>query len=101
MYGNGAFRVKMILLCLRFLFTFTIHRKVTMSDERRCPRYGGSWRRSYRWYSGAGWARGPRNWDRVRTSQRGQGGAPEAFADLFGIMKEVLRYDFNLNSEIE
>ena len=33
MYGNGAFRVKMVSLALAILFTFTLHRKVTMSDE--------------------------------------------------------------------
>jgi hypothetical protein len=33
MYGNGAFRVKMVSLVLAILFTFTLHRKVTMSDE--------------------------------------------------------------------
>jgi hypothetical protein len=34
MYGSSAFRVKMIFLLLAMLFTFTIHRSVTMSDER-------------------------------------------------------------------
>ncbi len=33
MFGNGAFRVKMVSLVLAILFTFTLHRKVTMSDE--------------------------------------------------------------------
>src|SRR6266849_2795486 len=33
MYGNGAFRVKMVSLALAILFTFTLHRKVTMADE--------------------------------------------------------------------
>jgi len=35
MYGNWAFRWKMTFLLLAILFTFTIHRKVTMSDEAR------------------------------------------------------------------
>lgn len=33
MYGNGAFRLKMVSLALAVAFTFTVHRKVTMSDE--------------------------------------------------------------------
>jgi hypothetical protein len=33
MYGNGAFRLKMVSLLLAILFTLTLHRKVTMSDE--------------------------------------------------------------------
>jgi hypothetical protein len=33
MYGNGAFRFKMASLALAIAFTFTVHRKVTMSDE--------------------------------------------------------------------
>ena len=35
MYGNWAFRWKMIFLLSAILFTFTIHRKVASSDERR------------------------------------------------------------------
>jgi len=34
MYGSSAFRLKMIFLLLAMLFTFTIHRRVTMSGER-------------------------------------------------------------------
>jgi hypothetical protein len=33
MYGNVAFRYKMVSLPLAILFTFTIYRKVTMSDD--------------------------------------------------------------------
>lgn len=33
MYGNIAFRYKMVSLALAILFTFTIYRKVTMSDD--------------------------------------------------------------------
>jgi hypothetical protein len=33
MYGNGAFRFKIVALALAVAFTFTVHRKVTMSDE--------------------------------------------------------------------
>jgi len=35
MYGNWAFRWKMIFLLSAILFTFTIHRKVVTSDESR------------------------------------------------------------------
>jgi len=35
MYGNWAFRWKMIFLVSAILFTFTIHRKVASSDESR------------------------------------------------------------------
>jgi hypothetical protein len=35
MFGNWAFQVKMSSLVLAILFTFTIHRKVAMSDEGR------------------------------------------------------------------
>ena len=35
MYGNWAFQFKMSSLVLAILFTFTIHRKVAMSDESR------------------------------------------------------------------
>lgn len=38
MYGNWAFRWKMIFLLSAILFTFTIHRKVVMSDESRVGR---------------------------------------------------------------
>jgi hypothetical protein len=33
MYGNWGFRTKMISLALAIIFTFTLHRRVTMSDE--------------------------------------------------------------------
>ncbi|MGD0906431.1 MAG: DUF6644 family protein [Candidatus Acidiferrales bacterium] len=33
MFGNGPFRIKMIFLVLAMLYTFTVYRKVTMSDE--------------------------------------------------------------------
>ena len=33
MYGNPAFRSKMVFLVLAVAFTFTIHRKVAMSEE--------------------------------------------------------------------
>lgn len=33
MYGNAAFRAKMVSLVLAVLFTFTLYRKVTLSDE--------------------------------------------------------------------
>jgi hypothetical protein len=35
MYGNWAFRWKMIFLLLAILFTFTIHRKVVSAEESR------------------------------------------------------------------
>jgi hypothetical protein len=35
MYGNWGFRFKMASLLLAMLFTFTIHRRITMSDEGR------------------------------------------------------------------
>jgi len=35
MYGNIAFRVKMVALLLAITFTFTLYRRVTMSDEER------------------------------------------------------------------
>jgi len=35
MYGNWAFQFKMAFLLLALTFTFTIHRKVTLSDEAR------------------------------------------------------------------
>jgi hypothetical protein len=38
MYGNWAFQLKMLFLFLAIIFTFTIHRKVTMSAEGRVPR---------------------------------------------------------------
>jgi hypothetical protein len=38
MYGNWAFQIKMLSLLLAVVFTFTIHRKVTLSDEGRIPR---------------------------------------------------------------
>src|SRR5258708_17168372 len=33
MYGNSAFRAKMVSLVLAILFTFTLYRKVTLSPE--------------------------------------------------------------------
>ena len=33
MYGNLAFRAKMVSLLLAIVFTFTLYRKVTFSDE--------------------------------------------------------------------
>jgi hypothetical protein len=33
MYGNWAFRAKMVSLLLAIVFTFTLYRKVTFSDE--------------------------------------------------------------------
>jgi hypothetical protein len=38
MYGNIAFRYKMVSLALAILFTFTIYRKVTMSDDTELSR---------------------------------------------------------------
>jgi len=38
MYGNWAFRWKMIFLLMAILFTFTIHLKVVMADESRMAR---------------------------------------------------------------
>lgn len=38
MYGNWAFRWKMIFLLSAILFTFTIYRKVVTSDESQVPR---------------------------------------------------------------
>jgi putative copper export protein len=35
MYGNTGFRYKMLFLLLALIFTFTIHRKLTTSDETR------------------------------------------------------------------
>ncbi|MGA3295567.1 MAG: DUF6644 family protein [Candidatus Acidiferrales bacterium] len=35
MYGNTGFRYKMLFLLLALVFTFTIHRKLTTSDETR------------------------------------------------------------------
>ncbi len=35
MYGNRAFRAKMVCLVLAVIFNFTIFRKVTMADETR------------------------------------------------------------------
>src|SRR5712671_3046119 len=33
MYGHGAFRVQMVSIALAILLPFSLHRKVTMSDE--------------------------------------------------------------------
>ncbi len=41
MYGNWAFQLKMSFLLLALVFTFTVHRKVTTSDEGRV---GPFWR---------------------------------------------------------
>jgi len=35
MYGNWAFRLKMLLLVLAVLFTFTLHRRLTQTEETR------------------------------------------------------------------
>jgi cellobiose-specific phosphotransferase system component IIC len=35
LYGNWAFRAKMISLALAILFTFTFYRKVTLSEEKQ------------------------------------------------------------------
>ena len=35
MYGNWGFRFKMTSLLLAIIFTFTIHRRITLSDEGR------------------------------------------------------------------
>jgi hypothetical protein len=35
MYGNWAFRAKMVSLLLAVIFTFTVYRRVTMADENR------------------------------------------------------------------
>ena len=37
MYGNWAFQFKMACLLLAVIFTFTIHRKVTLSEETAIP----------------------------------------------------------------
>ncbi|HTV50225.1 MAG TPA: DUF6644 family protein [Steroidobacteraceae bacterium] len=37
MYGNWAFQLKMLLLALAVLFTFTIHRRVLRADPARLP----------------------------------------------------------------
>ena len=35
MYGNWAFRLKMLMLVLAVLFTFTLHRRLTLMEEAR------------------------------------------------------------------
>jgi hypothetical protein len=35
MYGNWAFQFKMLFLVLAVIYTFTIHRKVTLADDAR------------------------------------------------------------------
>jgi hypothetical protein len=35
MYGNWAFQFKMVFLLLAVIYTFTIHRKVTLADDGR------------------------------------------------------------------
>ena len=37
MYGNPAFRIKMAALLAAIIFTFTLHRKATMSDLSEMP----------------------------------------------------------------
>jgi hypothetical protein len=37
LYGNSAFRAKMVSLALAILFTFTLYRKVTLSEEKQLP----------------------------------------------------------------
>jgi hypothetical protein len=37
MYGNWAFQLKMLLLALAVIFTFTIHRRVLRADPARLP----------------------------------------------------------------
>jgi hypothetical protein len=37
MYGNLAFRAKMVSLSLAVIFTFTVYRRVTMADENQVP----------------------------------------------------------------
>lgn len=43
MYGNAAFRLKMLSLLLAIIFTFTIHRQITLADETR---YSPFWRKT-------------------------------------------------------
>jgi hypothetical protein len=38
MYGNWAFQFKMLFLLLAIVYTFTIHRKVTLADDGRFGR---------------------------------------------------------------
>jgi hypothetical protein len=38
MYGNWAFQFKMLFLLLALIYTFTIHRKVTLADDVRFGR---------------------------------------------------------------
>lgn len=38
MYGNWAFQFKMLFLLLAVIYTFTIHRKVTLADDLRFGR---------------------------------------------------------------
>src|SRR5271156_844370 len=38
MYGNWAFQFKMLFLLLALIYTFTIHRKVTLADDARFGR---------------------------------------------------------------
>jgi hypothetical protein len=40
LYGNWAFRAKMISLALAILFTFTYYRKVTLSEEDKLTPLG-------------------------------------------------------------
>jgi hypothetical protein len=39
MYGNWAFRGKMLFLLAAVIFTFTVHRKVVMADQSRVARF--------------------------------------------------------------
>jgi hypothetical protein len=43
MYGNNAFRLKMLFLAAAVIFTFTIHRRVLRADETRM---NPAWRRA-------------------------------------------------------
>jgi uncharacterized protein DUF6644 len=38
MYGNWAFQLKMLFLLLAIIYTFTVHRKVTLADDGRFGR---------------------------------------------------------------
>ncbi len=38
MYGNWAFQIKMLFLLLAIIYTFTIHRRVTLADDVRFGR---------------------------------------------------------------
>jgi hypothetical protein len=40
LYANGAFRMKMILLALAVIYTFTAHRQVVLGDQPPSPMRG-------------------------------------------------------------